>query len=32
MVMLSTLSGATLGVWVSHGEIQLPLAEETTTS
>jgi phosphoribosylformylglycinamidine synthase len=29
-VMLSTLSGSTLGVWVSHGEgkFQLPLAEE----
>ncbi|MFE3866544.1 phosphoribosylformylglycinamidine synthase [Flavobacterium sp. LS2P90] len=29
-VMLSTLSGATLGVWVSHGEgkFNLPLAEE----
>jgi len=29
-VMLSTLSGSTLGVWVSHGEgkFQLPLAED----
>jgi phosphoribosylformylglycinamidine synthase len=29
-VMLSTLSGATLGVWVSHGEgkFQLPLGED----
>ncbi|PRZ24147.1 phosphoribosylformylglycinamidine synthase [Flavobacterium granuli] len=29
-VMLSTLAGATLGVWVSHGEgkFQMPLAEE----
>ncbi|MGV9004684.1 phosphoribosylformylglycinamidine synthase [Flavobacterium sp.] len=30
-VMLSTLAGATLGVWVSHGEgkFQLPLLEES---
>jgi phosphoribosylformylglycinamidine synthase len=29
-VMLSTLAGSTLGVWISHGEgkFQLPLAEE----